>query len=294
MEDSYIKYLQSLSGRTACIVPVPGNSGDVLLRMGNSSILSKCGLSLTYDLSKADYLITPGGNPAMWFAAHRKMWQYYMSKNPAAKLIIAPSTFRSANSDFAQFLTENRRRISGVFARDYSSLESLRSVVGQCRLNYGFGDDPAIHLREHAVIKELRHAGSEDYVLVAMRTDACEALGETAGLIGALEGFSPYPVNSLLRRHRFSRERKALQQKAISASQFDLPIRYDDVSMHHNPFMFAELIRGAAEVHTNRLHAMIMSCLLGKKTYAYSTGYGKLEAVYQASVESWAKVHFVK
>jgi exopolysaccharide biosynthesis predicted pyruvyltransferase EpsI len=56
---------------------------------------------------------------------------------------------------------------------------------------------------------------------------------------------------------------------------------------------FVEVIRSAAEVHTDRLHCMLLAAMLGKRVFAYSTAYGKLEAVYEHSVKEWAHVEFV-
>jgi exopolysaccharide biosynthesis predicted pyruvyltransferase EpsI len=54
-----------------------------------------------------------------------------------------------------------------------------------------------------------------------------------------------------------------------------------------------EIVRSAAEVHTDRLHCMLLAAMLGKPTFAYPTAYGKLEAVYAHSVKHWAHVEFV-
>jgi exopolysaccharide biosynthesis predicted pyruvyltransferase EpsI len=57
---------------------------------------------------------------------------------------------------------------------------------------------------------------------------------------------------------------------------------------------FVESVRRASEVHTDRLHCMIMALLLGKQTFAYATAYSKLEGVYEHSIKSWADVTFVR
>jgi exopolysaccharide biosynthesis predicted pyruvyltransferase EpsI len=54
-----------------------------------------------------------------------------------------------------------------------------------------------------------------------------------------------------------------------------------------------EIVRSAAEVHTDRLHCMLLAAMLGKPTFAYPTAYTKLEAVYAHSVRQWAHVQFV-
>ena len=56
---------------------------------------------------------------------------------------------------------------------------------------------------------------------------------------------------------------------------------------------FVECVRSASQVHTDRLHCMILAVLLEKEVFAYPTAYAKLEAVYEHSIKPWAKVHFV-
>ena len=70
------------------------------------------------------------------------------------------------------------------------------------------------------------------------------------------------------------------------------PLRICDASLCIFP-VFLETIRSAAEVHTDRLHCMLLAAMLGKPTFAYPTAYGKLEAVYAHSVRHWAHVEFV-
>ena len=56
---------------------------------------------------------------------------------------------------------------------------------------------------------------------------------------------------------------------------------------------FVECVSRADEVHTDRLHCMILAALLGKKVFAYPTLYSKLEGVYKQSIQRWATVTFV-
>ena len=59
-----------------------------------------------------------------------------------------------------------------------------------------------------------------------------------------------------------------------------------------NPSVFYDIIRQAKEVHTDRLHVMLMAAMLGKRVIAYATSYGKLESVYERSLAGWADVTF--
>ena len=64
--------------------------------------------------------------------------------------------------------------------------------------------------------------------------------------------------------------------------------------MAASPFEeFVSTIAGAAEVHTDRLHVMIMAALLGEKIFAYGTAYSKLEQVYHHSMQGWVEVTFL-
>jgi len=55
-------------------------------------------------------------------------------------------------------------------------------------------------------------------------------------------------------------------------------------------------VRRSKEVHTDRLHAMLVSVMLGKPVFAYETLDQKLEAVYEHSLRGrpGVTVTFVK
>jgi exopolysaccharide biosynthesis predicted pyruvyltransferase EpsI len=55
--------------------------------------------------------------------------------------------------------------------------------------------------------------------------------------------------------------------------------------------VFVETVRDAAEVHTDRLHVMLLAVMLGKPVIAYQTLYGKLEAVYEHSLKGMTGVN---
>ena len=71
------------------------------------------------------------------------------------------------------------------------------------------------------------------------------------------------------------------------------PLRVCDASTYPLPY-FLETVRSADEVHTDRLHVMLLAAMLGKPTFAYPTSFGKLEAIYEHSLKSWAHVEFIR
>jgi exopolysaccharide biosynthesis predicted pyruvyltransferase EpsI len=66
-----------------------------------------------------------------------------------------------------------------------------------------------------------------------------------------------------------------------------------DVSSYPLPY-FLETVRSAEEVHTDRLHVMLLAAMLGKRTFAYPTTFRKLEAVYEHSMQDWTHVEFIR
>jgi exopolysaccharide biosynthesis predicted pyruvyltransferase EpsI len=290
--DDYVDFLGRLKGNMVSLIPIPGNAGDALIAIGQQHLLRSCTRCLSSDITHADYLVSPGGNPSHWFLAHKERWDYHLELNHSAKLILGPCTFSHGSSQLLHYILKRQDRIAGVFARDPASYTVLKSVGLDQKVTIGLGHDPAVHLRENAMIKELRAAGTSDYVLQAIRTDRREALPPATGLMLTMERIPIRPLQVLFQRMRFARFQDNLRASVRRNISADLRIVSDDVSLHHNHLLFLDLVRGAAEVHTNRLHVMIAACLLGKKTFGYATSYGKLEAVYDHSVRQWADVTF--
>ncbi len=83
-----------------------------------------------------------------------------------------------------------------------------------------------------------------------------------------------------------------IHAKVIQDMSSTRPLRVCDVSTYPLPY-FLETVRSAHEVHTDRLHVMLVAAMLGKPTFAYGTCFRKLEAIYEHSVKSWAHVEFI-
>ncbi len=104
------------------------------------------------------------------------------------------------------------------------------------------------------------------------------------------------PPPAFLSRRLRGRRVKAHQQERIALvnqhTRCTGPLKVCDASLYVFEY-FLEMIRSAAEVHTDRLHCMLLAVMLGKPTFAYSTAYGKLEAVCEHSLKDRAHVQFV-
>lgn len=288
--DSYVEFLRSRRGRTICLKPYWGNSGDELIWMGTDILLKDLGLNRVLNPAKADIILMPGGNPTMW-GSPLSEWQDCWKRWPNAEFVVGPAGFQGCSLPWREMIQTASGKIAGLFARDLISYKNLCSLNLPPSVAIGLGHDPAFHLKGSEWLTELREAGSSEYILAAFRGDCESAMPPS----DANRLFRIWPLRSIFFRYRhhsqmqFNQERlKTVMQQAGSG----LPLVEQDASLMSFQ-KFVECISRAGQVHTDRLHCMILAVLLGKEVFAYSTAYGKLEGIYEHSIKSWAKVHFI-
>jgi len=290
-EDPYVEFLRRRAGRSVYLKPYLGHSGDNLIRMGSELLLTQLGLTPMLNPAKADIILWPGGNPVMWptsLLGWRDCWRSW----PKAEFVVGPATFRESGTDWAALLREARVPIGGVFARDPISYENLRHAALPPPITIGLGHDAAFCLKDSEWVRLHREASTSEYALASFRDDR-EAAGSTALAAGGPATLLPRFVRRPLERRigrRLIAQRLELVRSRVGESQ---PLVVRDAPLDDFP-SFVECVRRASQVHTDRLHCMILAALLNKPVFAYSTAYGKLEAVYEHSMKSWAQVEFVR
>lgn len=288
--DPYVEFLRPRRGRTVYLKPYWGNSGDELIWKGNEILLHELGLNRVLNPTKADIVLVPGGNPTMWDSPLSE-WQDAWKRWPNAEFVVAPAGFQGGNLPWQEMLKTTPARISGLFARDPESYQNLRRLELPPSVQIGLGHDPAFHLKNSAWINELREACSAEYVLASFRGDHESSLR----LPQANRLFNTWPFSSLFCRYKHrcqTRYDRARLDQVRRMAKSDLPLVEQDASCLSFQ-SFVECVSRAGQVHTDRLHCMILAVLLGKDVFAYPTAYAKLEAVYEHSIKSWAKVNFV-
>jgi exopolysaccharide biosynthesis predicted pyruvyltransferase EpsI len=289
-DDPYVKFLHSRKGGRVYLKPYSGNSGDALIWMGNEVLLNELGLNRVLNPKKADIILWPGGNPTMW-NGNLTGWQDCWKRWPAAEFVVGPATFQGGDLPWQKMLKTTHAKIAGLFARDPESYQNLCRLDLPTTVQVGLGHDPAFHLKDTKWINELREACSLEYILASFRGDHESAMR----LPQANRLFRTWPFSSIFHRYRYRCQTGYYQErlnKVRQMSKSNLPlIEQDAPALSFESFV--EFVQRASQVHTDRLHCMILSVLLGKDVYAYPTAYGKLEAVYKHSINSWAKVHFV-
>lgn len=287
-DDPYLTFLRERTGRVFYVKPYQGNAGDTLIRMGTVALLSRMGLATTVDPRNANVILWPGGNPTMW-ESNVCGWREAFAKYPHAEFVVGPATFWGAMTGWRETIVRNLARIGGLFARDVPSYDNLKSLGISGRVLIGLSHDPALCLNRTDWIRQHRTAARNEYILISLRSDH-EAF-RRPGLwwrIACLlvPGWARYSWDRFwslaLARQQANRIRRALPGGS--------PVVVRDAA-RDTVDVFVETVRDAAEVHTDRLHVMLLAVMLGKPVIAYQTLYGKLEAVYEHSLKGMTGVN---
>ncbi len=288
--DPYVKFLLGRKDRTFYLKPWNGNSGDVLIWLGTEYLLKDLGITRTLDPRTADIILIPGGNQTMW-QENTDIWKEVWTRWPDKEFVVGPTTVQLGVTMWREDVRESGRNMTGLFVRDPQSY----SILSECglggRVTIGLSHDPALYLRDSELIRDHRKAGTGEFVLAAFRADHEGAAGP-AGRMGRYASLLPaFLSRRMKRRWAETRQREWIAQVARN-TRSDKPIKVCDASKYVLEYFF-EIVRCAAEVHTDRLHCMLLAAMLGKPTFAYPTAYGKLEAIYAHSVKDWAPVECV-
>lgn len=290
-EDPYARSLIALGKCSIYLQPSRGNSGDELIFKGTEALLKNLGIRQVFDPNIADVILWPGGNPTMW-EANIKGWQDCWKRWPRKKFYVGPATFQGDSLPWREAIKANQHQISGLFARDPVSMQNLEQLGLPESVEIGLSHDPAFQLRPARWIQEMRNAGTNEYVLASFRRDHESA---SAFAQNNEKGLTRYLPNRVLKRRKaraaFFGRRAERHSFIKSTIEREIEILWRDVSLMDFR-SFVHTVQKADAVHTDRLHCMIISVLLNKKTYAYGTSYGKLESIYNHSIKDWHLVEF--
>lgn len=289
-DDPFVKFLQARKGTRVYLKPYVGNSGDSLIWMGNEILLKELEISQVVDPRKADVILWPGGNPTMW-QSNLDGWMECWRLFPATEFVVAPATFQGEALNWRTLLKTTNARIGAIFARDAESYRNLQRLELPNKTIIGLGHDPAFHLKDSEWVARHREAATSEYILASFRNDHESALKRSS--MGIFS--KTWPFSSVFARYQRRQQNKLHQKRLGTIRQMS---GTKSVIMERDaPLMsfeaFVETVRRAGQVHTDRLHCMILAVLLGKEVFAYPTAYAKLEGVYEHSIKSWTTVHFV-
>ncbi|HEX6998144.1 MAG TPA: polysaccharide pyruvyl transferase family protein [Gammaproteobacteria bacterium] len=284
--DPYLRFLLEHRDRTFYLKAYPGNSGDQLIMLGTEVLLERLGVRSTVNPAEADVILIPGGNPGHWPDCGAELWRQVWRRYPDKRFAVGPAGFAGGDEWREAIRREGRRRVLALFARDAASFAALQSAELPADVTIGLAHDPALQLRSSAWLEGHRRAAAREHVLLSFRDDR-----ETDAAGSRMPARLPRRWRAWLERlhGRRSKSRKVAAARRLAAA--GLPLVIADASKQ-NFHLFVESVRDAAEVHTDRLHVMLLAAMLGKPVFAYPTAYGKLEAVYRHSLAGWAHVVF--
>lgn len=288
--DPYVCFLLENRRRVFYMKPWNGNGGDVLIWLGTERILRDLGIPRTLDPRAADVILIPGGNQTMW-QANVNIWKQVWSRYPDKDFVVGPTTVQFGVTTWLHDIRTSHARITGFFARDPQSEANLKSCGLDREIMIGLSHDPALYLRDSDLVRAHRDAATNDFVLAAFRHDMEGTKGPSQWL-GPWAALVPPRLLGRMDCYWRTASQRRKVRRAAEYTRRPEPLRVCDPSNHLFEY-FVEIIRSAAEVHTDRLHCMLLAVMLGKPTFAYPTSYAKLEAIYAHSVRQWAQVEFV-
>jgi len=289
--DPYVVFLRQNQEKTFYMKAWGGNCGDALIWLGTEQLLSDLGIRTTLNPAQADVILIPGGNQTM-YQANIDVWKAVWAKWPDKEFVVGPMTAYFDSTTWVEDVQTTSARIIGMFARDPISYANLSSCDFGRDIVHGLSHDPALYLRDTDFIERQKEGIREEHTLAVFRADSegyCIADQRLQWLFRSMpEALSRRMDFRLKARSQASKIATAAERSAANGN-----LKVCDISRHTIPFFF-ELLRTAKTVHTDRLHCMLAAAMLGKRTFAYPTTYGKLEAVYEHSVKDWATVEFVR
>ena len=289
--DPYVLFLRQHQAKTFYLKAWGGNCGDALIWLGTEQLFHDLGIRTTLDPDQADVILISGGNQTM-YQGNIDIWKTAWANWPDKEFVVGPMTASLGGTTWVNDVRNAPATILGIFARDPVSYDNLRKCEFNPDIAQGLSHDPALCLRDCELIRHQKEAASERHVLAAFRADNegyCISNPRLKRFFESLPKAVSQRMDARLRAR--SQADKIATAAKISAAGDDLEVC--DIARQTMPFFF-EMLRSAREVHTDRLHCMLAAVMLGKRTFAYSTTYSKLEAVYEHSVKDWADVEFVR
>jgi pyruvyl transferase EpsO len=312
---------QVLSGSTDLVYvdyPVHDNVGDQLINLGTEIFFAEHGLNVKARLSINDLCWTdlPDGRPVVprvTFRALDKLLQgntylvchgggnfgtlyqkynafrlYLLSRYPSTRIVVLPQTVHFEDELAERHTLEAFRRHGNafVFARDSTSLESLRSAGVPSRLS----PDMAHALWRSAYFSLLCPEGTGHLVLARRDKERRLSLPNVSGpgSIGWVDwsDFSENWESEFVRVFSAVQRRNPFLPRTSGILQIGW-YRYRDFLVRRAIAKFGQV----RTVYTDRLHAVVLAALLGKETFFTDNSYGKLGNYWNDWFRDSGRVH---
>ncbi|MDW1925168.1 MULTISPECIES: polysaccharide pyruvyl transferase family protein [Vibrio] len=262
--------------------PNRGNAGDSLINVGFYMLAESIGLDyeiINYNevekISKDDVVITGGGGALVPEQLTVLKCYEYIIEN-SAKLIILPQSIYGVDD-----LVKRIRKQDVLFCREMHSLNYCQSITHDFELY--IDDDMAFHV-DFEKLKGIKINYSPE---LSLYNSFRFLIFNYHKLVGS-------KINSKILAFRCDRE--------INSNILVSRKKHNDISAvarfaaggvdesFYSAKKFLELIDLYEEIFTDRLHVVIAAGILGKRVFAYSNSYYKVEGIIEYSMSGFANV----
>lgn len=240
-----------------------------------------------------------------------------LDKFPQAEFALGPATFRFGYTNWVSIFSSPTAKVAALFGRDSISFSNLQKAQLPNNIEIGLSHDASLYLRDSKWLETIKAAARDEYVLVAFRHDSemktsIPTVSELAYKIKLAERFCSGQYSSvteitwtdnilaLLPKKPFKKinhwiqKHARLRRMSIAIKLANPKLLLKAVDVAELAFeSFVEMIRDAKEIHTDRLHTMLLGAMLGKPVFVYETAYQKLESVYEQSLKDKTNITFV-
>ena len=275
-----------LEGKKVAYIDIPlhYNVGDTLIYLGTEQFIQDHNILITHrafqknidhkKLNESDViLLHGGGNFGDLYNKHQKLRESIVRKYPNKKIILLPQTifFRSAKERSKSEKIFNAHKNLTFYVRDKRSLDIAQSFSANAILM----PDMAHSLHPLVDIQEVMNDSRPiNRVLNLGRKDV-----ESTGQVNALDKKAFDWIDMLnLSDHLFLKFFKKLQNVPILKYRTakNWKIQSDSLLFRSSNYFLQHEV-----VHTDRLHGLILSVLLGRKVILSDNSYGKNTAYHK-------------
>lgn len=301
--------LSALRGCRAYFSCPSGNNGDEIIAMGCKLALEQYDISLVESPAEADVFVLRGGGALVdYYKSGLEVLQQACHECPDLPFVVLPHSVLYEQTDIRPYFAA-RQAPAVIFARERMSLENLHKLSLPGEVHVAVDDDMAFWLQGSEFVESWKRRATDDYVLIAERTDAERTGGVAPKPLpgGRLKRLLPAKLRGDLKRWLKRKSNWSNSADSPFAKQMlarcladypelsDAPIRGADVSDRGVVSFdgFCGSIAGASAVLTDRLHIGVFAALLGKPTYLKAGSYYKIPGIYEYSMHDWDHVRLV-
>jgi pyruvyl transferase EpsO len=278
--------------------PVHTNVGDLLINLGSEQFFLEHGLKIwrrynNYDfpeqipgITQDDvFLLHGGGNLGDLWLPYQDFRESILERYPENRIIFLPQTvrFQSREREAASIRRMAAHRNLHVFVRGAASLARLRDGGMEC---VSLAPDMAHSLAD--IVKPCGEAQHSALYFVRRDLETSQLPKPLSGEIGPSLDWE-----DLASGHRF-------RHRVVAKITRDAGGYWSGADPHRLWYWHRDkMIRSAIKLFsryetivTNRLHAMLLGLLLGRKVVAWDNSYGKLSAYYEAWLSNFPELEF--